>query len=42
MRANGDDQLVDEVRRAAHDVDVAIGDGIEASGIETYAHSPTP
>ena len=34
---DADDQLVDEMRRPAHNVDVAVGDGIEASGIEAYA-----
>ena len=38
MGADGDDELVDEMGRPAHDVDVTVGDGIEASWIETDAH----
>jgi hypothetical protein len=37
MGADGDDQSVDEMRRPAHDVDVTVGNGIEAAGIKSYA-----
>jgi hypothetical protein len=40
VRPDGDHELVHETRRAAHDVDVAEGDGIEASGIKAHAQMP--
>jgi hypothetical protein len=33
MGADGDHQFIDEMGRPAHDVDMAVGDGIEAAGI---------
>src|ERR1700758_3091232 len=42
MRADGDDELIDEMASPTHDVDMAIGDRIEAAGIEAHAHARTP
>ena len=42
MRADGNDQPVDELARAAHNVDMAEGDGVEAAGIKPNAHGGTP
>src|SRR6516162_8533875 len=42
MRPDGDDELIDEMASPTHDVDMAIGDRIEASGIEAHAHARTP
>jgi hypothetical protein len=42
MRADGDDELIDEKFSPTHDIDMAIGDRIEASGIEAHAHARTP
>ena len=39
MGADGDDQSVDEMGGPAHDVDMPVGDGIEASAIKTYTHA---
>jgi hypothetical protein len=40
MRTDGDYQAIDKKRRAPHDVDVTVGDGVEASGIKADAHTP--
>ena len=37
MGANRNNQLVDEMARTAHDIDVTEGYGIEASGIKADA-----
>src|SRR6185312_5299854 len=42
MGADGDHELVDEMPRAAHDIDVTVGDGIEASRIKPDAHVNAP
>ena len=37
MGADGDDEAVDELRRAPRDIDMTVGHGIEAAGIEADA-----
>ena len=37
MRADGNDEAVDKLRRAPGDIDMAVGHGVEAAGIEADA-----
>jgi hypothetical protein len=42
MSPNGNNQSVDEMRSPAHDIDMTVSHGIEASRIKAYAHPRLP